>query len=205
MMPFSLGRAMLGLFLAGGVAACGSIDTVVEGPADPAVAAGWRVDAVEVTVPETLSVATDGNVLIPTADIVWFEDGPGDTRAQVAGLVQNAVTTGAAGLAGDAHTRLVVTVERFHALTPRARSRPYGGIHSVHYTIQVVDNTTGAPIFGPGYIEADLRAFTGNDADTADAQGQTQRARISARIAEVTAAWLGQAQVATGSERGLGG
>jgi hypothetical protein len=86
-----------------------------------------------------------------------------------------------------------VTVRRFHALTPRARQRPYGGIHAVTLDLAVFDAKTGLQIGAPGRVKADLEAYTGPAALAAEARGETQRARIVRRIAEVVESWLGRA------------
>lgn len=153
-------------------------------------AADWTLESVEVIVPDTLTVS-DRNVLAPGADIVWHGDPEGDRRAQVAAILQDGITQGAAGLEGSRPVTIRATLQEFHAVTPRAVSTAPSAVHNISYTIDVRDAATGATLAGPQPVEADLEAYTGDAAVVAVAEGRTQKARIQTHIARVTAAWLG--------------
>lgn len=188
-------KAILSLFLSLVLlAACSSWQTSYDAPVPSSVSQNWRLGDVVVTVPETLSVSED-NVYLPDADIVWREDplGDGSTRYdQVAAIVEDGVTRGASGLSGATPVRIKVTVGTFHALTEIAR---YGlsssGVHNITFAMQVFDMGSGAALTDAETIQADLVALVGDQAIEAEAQGITQKLRITDHIAKVTAGYLG--------------
>lgn len=174
------------------LAACGgSFRTYFAEPVAPEVSRGWRVTDVRVTVPDSLSIS-EARTLLPRADIVWREDPPGDRRAQVAVIVEDAARRGAAALRGPRPVRLELTVTRFHALTLEAERRlSNAGVHNIDLVAQVTDARSGAVLAGPEVIEAALPALSGRGMAAARAQGQTQKSMISAHLAQTIAAWLG--------------
>ncbi|MEM9010393.1 MAG: DUF6778 family protein [Pseudomonadota bacterium] len=176
------------------LSACTTVDTELTGRLSPGTSDGWALSAVEVEVPEALTVSSDPNSLIPREDIVWYEEPEGDRRAQVGKIVADAITDAAAGLDGAQPVILDVTLERFHALTPMARMRPYGGTHTVTFSIQVVDAATGTVLSAPGRIQADVRAVTGKASMEALAAGESQKSLISGRVSDVVETWLGNEQ-----------
>lgn len=160
----------------------------------PEVSKGWRVVAVEVSVPKTLTVSED-NSFAPNADIVWRGDPYGDRYEQVDAIMTDAAKRGAAGLRGKRRVKLQITMQQFHALSEKARAvLQNSGVHDITFTAQVVDAKTGAPLSPPDLIKADLVAFVGDQAIAAEKQGQTQKVRISGHVARVIAGWLGHGQ-----------
>lgn len=158
---------------------------------DAATAAGWRVADVQVTVPETLTISEE-NRYMPNADIVWHGDPAGDRRAQVAAIVRDSIRAGAADLKGPRPVVIGVTVDQFHALTPRARAMEGNvGVHDIRFTAVVADARTGEVISAPQLIEADKAALVGNAAAEADARGHTQKVEITQHLTRVVRNWLG--------------
>ena len=80
--------------------------------------------------------------------------------------------------------RLDIRVERFHAMTEKARYTT-GGVHSITFAMQIRDFTTGAAIGEVRLVKADLNAFGGQQASRAEASGLTQKVRITNHLAEV--------------------
>lgn len=167
----------------------GSFETSYS-PVSASVSRGWTVQDVRVTVPPNLTT-TENNSYAPSADIVWHGDPLGNRRVQVARIVDDGITRGASALSGSRPVTLSVTLQEFHAVTPRAVARAPAAVHNIRYAIQVLDARTGAPITQPEMIDADLQAFVGQEAVTAAQSGQTQKVRITAHIANVTRGWLG--------------
>lgn len=150
----------------------------------------WRLSDVIVTVPVT-ATTTELNTFAPTADIVWHGEPPGDRKAQVAALIDEGVRLGARGLGGVQPVTIAVLVERFHGVTPLAVARAPAAVHSISYTMQIFDSSTGAELTPVIPVRADLEALVGPAAITAAMQGRDQRSRIVAHIAAVTAGLLG--------------
>lgn len=157
---------------------------------DPQIARKWRLSAVDVSVPDTLSVSED-NSYAPNADIVWHGEDFGDRRKQVAAIMREGLTKGARGLKGTIPVVLAVRVIQFHAVTPVAVARAPGAVHNIKYDFQVFHAGTGEPLTKSERISADLEALVGSAAVIAAIQGDTQRVRIVRHLAAVTAGWLG--------------
>jgi hypothetical protein len=173
------------------VSGCGSFRTYYDAPLSAEVTQGWRISAVTVAVPDSLTVS-EAATLVPEADIVWREDPPGDRRPQVAAIMEAAVREGAAGLRGNRAVRLEVTVGRFHALTFEAETRlQRSGVHNITFAIQAVDARSGAVLAGPDTIEASFPALSGAEMRNARQRGETQKSQITAHVARVVAGWLG--------------
>ena len=81
-------------------------------------------------------------------------------------------------------------MERFHALTQRARYTT-GGIHSITFAIRIRDLTTGAVIGEKRSIKADLAGFGGQKAIESKSIILTQKDRITQHLAEVIRQELG--------------
>ncbi|MEX0969210.1 MAG: DUF6778 family protein [Paracoccaceae bacterium] len=152
----------------------------------------WNVTQINVSVPRTLTT-TDQNSQAPDVDIVWIEEGPGDTYAQVQRIFEEGVALGAgrldASLKGGRAVRLEVEVAQFHTLTSRARSN-IGGIHNVDFYIQAFDVATGEAISPRSFLESDQKASGGARARQEDEAGFTMRVANVERIASVVATWL---------------
>lgn len=198
-------RVALALVVAFGLGACAGGGDVTRaspfqsliGPAGGAAAPmalsrDYRVVAVDVTVPDSLTVSEE-NSYKPRADIVWREDPRGDRRAQVDLLVTDALTGAVKGLNGARKVRLDFVVTRFHALTEKARfSAPSGlGSHEVYLTMAVRDAATGDVIEPARAVGFKIEAHTSEDAIADMAQGITQRSRISEALADMVRRELG--------------
>ncbi|MCB2125452.1 MAG: hypothetical protein H6897_11375 [Rhodobacteraceae bacterium] len=157
---------------------------------EPAPSQGWRISAVEVTVPRTLSVSEEES-FVPKADIVWREDPSGDRYNQVAAIMKTAISRGAAGLKGGRPVRLEVTMTRFHAMTFTAETRAPAGVHDIEFDITARDARTGEVLAGPEHVEASFPAMTGAAMARARLAGQSQKSQITDHVARTIASWLG--------------
>lgn len=157
----------------------------------PEVTRTWRLQDVRVTVPRSL-VVSEAKTLLPDADIVWREDPLGDRYAQVARIMDDAVTQGAQGLRGSHPVFIDVTVTRFHALTFEAEQRGQSwGVHNIKFDARVVDARTGAVLLPSTPIRAELPALSGQQMRDARQKGITQKSMITAHVAKTVAGWLG--------------
>lgn len=192
-MSMSRRAALVGLsalFLSACVGGGGSFKTEYS-PLPASTTSGWRLADVRVTVPKTLTVS-EAKSLLPNADIVWREDPLGDRYAQVAKIMDDAVTRGAQGLRGSRPVFIDVTVTRFHALTFEAEQRGSNwGVHNIKFTAQVVDARTGEVLLPATDIRAELPALSGNQMREARRQGVTQKSMITSHVAKTVAGWLG--------------
>ncbi|AXI46898.1 hypothetical protein C1J03_13225 [Sulfitobacter sp. SK012] len=141
------------------------------------------VQQVNVLVPQSLRVS-EANRYYPSGDIVWREDPIGNRHAQVQQIFQNALAAGTQNLDGDVPVVIDVVVERFHALTEKARYT-VGGVHSIRFNMVIRDAETGQALSAPRVVRADLDGFGGQQAINAEARGVTQKVRISNHLAEV--------------------
>jgi len=152
----------------------------------------WNVVEINVAVPPTLTT-TSVNGQAPDVDVIWIEEGAGDTFLQVQQIFEEGVALGAgrldATLKGGRAVRLEVEVVQFHTLTRRARSN-IGGIHNVDFYIQAFDVATGQAISPRSFIESDQKAHGGALARREDQSGFTMRVANVERIAGVVATWL---------------
>ncbi|MEM1066933.1 MAG: DUF6778 family protein [Pseudomonadota bacterium] len=169
----------------------GNWEVAYDAPINPAVSRGWVVQDVQVSVPNTLSVSTNPNVLAPADDIVWYGDPDGDRRTQVAAIMDDGITRGTAGLTGGTPVVIGVTLERFHAVTPSATSIAPSAVHQISYTTQVFNADTLTPITPPQQIVADLDAYVGAAAVVNAVEGNTEKVRITQHLEQVTRGWLG--------------
>lgn len=151
----------------------------------------WKIASVRVDVPTSLTVS-EANLLAPNADIVWRGEPRGNRHAQVQKIITEAARVSTRKLSGNRPVHLSIRVQEFHAMTERARAIAPVGVHNISFAIQVFDARTGAPLTQAEAIQADLRAFTREQAFQADAQGLTQRVRIVSHVSNVLAAWMQQ-------------
>ncbi len=172
-------------------------------PIDPSVSRNWRVVSVDVVVPDTLTVS-NADTLAPEADIVWHGDPDGDRRAQVATIIETGVAQGARGLRGGMPVHFLIVLEHFHGVTPRATRIAPSAVHNIRYTIRVFDNRNGRELTNAVHIDADLEALLGEQLVAYRAAGGSEKARIIAQIAEVTAGWLGLGEDPRRTFGGLG-
>ncbi len=175
------------------LSACGAKwETAYPDDINPDVSKGWRVVAVDVQVPQSLSVS-EANTYAPDADIVWREDpyGKGTRYQQVDAIITEAAKRGAKVLRGGKPVKLVIVMQQFHALSEKAR---YGlsnaGVHNIVFTAQVFDARTGKPLTNPDLIKSDLVAYVGEQAIDAEQKGLTQKVRIIDHVSKVIQGWL---------------
>lgn len=144
--------------------------------------ARFTVTSIEVAVPATLRVSEE-NKFHPDADIVWRGDPPGDRYAQVKSIIEDGLSTGTASLKTGPKAVLAVQVERFHAITEKARY-VVDGVHNIIFVLTLRDATTGAILEGPRRIEVSIRATGGDAAIAEDLAGRTQRVVIVEGLAK---------------------
>jgi len=165
-----------------------TFDTGVNLP--PQVVQGWTVTRIRVDVSPKLTVSTDPEVRFPGTDLDWWEDPPGDRRAQIAELLREAVARAVAGLHGNTPVTVTLKVNWFHALTPVARRSGSYGWHDINFDLTVTD-ASGKVLAAEKSIDADLKAFQGEAAKRAEANGLTQKVRIQRRVEDVLRRWFG--------------
>ncbi len=185
-------RHFLWLVLCAVISGCvAKHETAFRDVVEPGIGQNWRVTAVDVVVPRSLSVSEEKR-FAPKADIVWREEPLGDRYEQVERILREGVTRGVRGLRGWRDVRVKVRLREFHALSERARKHlNFSGVHNITFEIRVYDQGTGIEMSKGDVVRADLPAFVGRKARAAEARGQTQRVRIVDHIAKVTASWLG--------------
>jgi hypothetical protein len=178
------------LVLGAMVSACAAVDTATRNarfePQQPEFVQTlptMRVTEINVLVPQTLKVS-ERNSYYPGGDIVWRGDAIGNRHQQVKAVFDTALSQGTAQMDGIVPVRLDIRVDRFHALTEKARYT-IGGVHSIVFVLQIRDLSTGLALGEPRLVKADLDAFGGQQALRAEARGQTQKVRITNHLAEV--------------------
>ncbi len=160
-----------------------------KGSAGPVLAAAqWNVRAVEVVVPERLHVS-EANLLYPIADIVWRGDPRGDRHAQVQAIVAEAAKRATQGMTKGAPVVVALEMQRFHALTERARYT-VGGSYGLRFTLTLRDAATGAVIDGPRKLSAGFPAAGGQKAIEQEARGLTEKVVIIDYLTEFLRAEL---------------
>jgi len=186
-----------------GLSACVSTNTSFPEPLRDDTTFNWRVVDVQASVPRTLTT-TDRNGQMPNVDLIWTEEGVGDTYAQIEAIMEESLARAGSRFRSSVKGSRPVIIRteqtQFHSLTQKARSN-IGGIHNVDFILTVVDANTGELLAGPAVIEADVNAFGGAQAEAAVAQGQTMRVRIIDRVSDVIATYLGVADNPVSVER----
>lgn len=181
-------KTCLGLTLALVLSACagGPTTTRAAMPDDTMmgfVQPDFRIDSFTVSVPKSLKV-NERNTYYPRGDIVWRGDPLGDRHAQIKAIFEAGLQNAAPRVQGSRPMRIDVQVTRFHGVSEKARYT-IGGVHNITFMYRLIDTTTGVQ-FGPTKtVQADLEALGGQAAMAADAQGQTQKARIIAHLTQV--------------------
>ncbi|MBY6200758.1 hypothetical protein KUV65_05245 [Maritalea mobilis] len=150
------------------------------GPVIDVSTQNWDFARLVVLVPESLE-GSEANTIKPRADIVWREDPVGDRHAQVQAVLQAALEPALAPMQGATPVTVQIEVTRFHALTERARYT-IGGEHEIEFTVTVAHAETGQILSGPREVDLTFRAYGGQQAVDAEAQGITQRVRITQRL-----------------------
>jgi hypothetical protein len=201
-------KLIVALMSAAVVAGCATVDTpsrnapfTQASPSTPASLAGaapvfeeavpsYRVSSINVDVPRTLLVS-EANSYKPRGDIVWRGDLPGDRFEQVKAIFDAAMATGTAGIQGDVPIIIDIQVTRFHALTEKTRYT-VGGVHEIEFMLAIRSSETGLMLREPRKVVADLVGYGGQQAIDAERQGQTEKVRISAHLANVIRTELSQ-------------
>ena len=165
-------------------------NTFYDEPLPESLTSKWNVTQIEVIVPERLTVSEE-NKFAPNADIVWHGDVRGDRKAQVAAILEAAGKLGTKDLKSGQNVHLVLQLEEFHGMTPIGlRKLKYSGVYNIAMVASVHVGTTNEPIIEPTPIYADLEAFTGARFAQAEAEGNSQKKRVTNHIAAVLAGWM---------------
>ncbi|MFK7937792.1 MAG: DUF6778 family protein [Roseovarius sp.] len=172
------------------LSACASVETVsrsapTTAPSVQPASAQLNIQAVQIAVPYSLTVS-EANRYYPGSDIVWREDPLGDRHQQVKAIFEAGLQKASAQTQGSVPVLVDIEVSRFHALTEKARYTT-GGVHSLQFTMRLLNPETGVAYTEPREIKADFKAFGGARAINAERNGITQKVRITDRIAEVVA------------------
>lgn len=192
-MKFSVLSAMAALVL---VAGCTTPISETEFTAPITVAPGevasWTLGGVTARVPADMVVSDGADQVPPPSELVWFGDGPGDKKEQVAVLLRDAIVEAVEDeFIGSTPVDIEARVILFHAMTPKARASSLQlGVHTVRFSIEVRDSATGELLASDPEIRADLVAFSGVQAVEADESGESQKVRITRRIVEAVSDWL---------------
>jgi hypothetical protein len=161
----------------------------------------YAISDVEVTVPASL-IVSEANLFYPSADIVWRGEPQGDRYAQVAAIMQDGLEAGVVSMKTGPHAVLSVQLERFHALTEKARFS-VGGVHDIIFVMTVREAGTDRVLEGPQRVEVPIRA-SGRDAAIAeDAAGRTQRVVIVEGLAEAIRRELSVMPIVETKRKGL--
>lgn len=172
----------------GGMSAVMNFAPDTDPPIDVTRLPSLYVTALNITVPETLSVS-EGTGYLPRADIVWRGEKPGDRYSQIQAIFEDALGPGTEKLKGDLPIVVNVQVLRFHALTERTRYS-VGGVHSISFNLEILNAETGDIIVPKYPVQAGLRGFGGAEALAAERAGRTQRVRIVEHLSSVITSQL---------------
>lgn len=187
-------RTSLFVAAAAALSACANVETASRNApyqAQPSLSAvdqqtetaQLRVASYSIKVPNTLTVS-EANAYYPKGDIVWRGDPMGNRYEQVEAIFDDSLSRSASSNADGYPVNVHIEVVRFHALTEKARYT-VGGVHAITFKMQIIDPKTNELMTEPRLVEADLEAFGGKAAIEAEARGHTQKARITAHLAEV--------------------
>lgn len=175
------------------VSACGGIPQVTRGTAFsdpvqagvPMVQPDYNVQDLTIGFEPGLRVS-EANSYYPIADIVWRGDSFGDRFEQISAIARGAMEPVTGGMKGANPVTVDVMFTRFHSLTEKTRYS-VGGTHSIRFVLTVRDARSGVVVDGPRRVDASFPAFGGSAALAAEQRGETQKVRVSARLAEVIA------------------
>ena len=189
-------RLIAAVATAASLSACASVETATRNaPLVPEtvqpVSAALNIAAVNVTVPYSLR-ASEANSYYPMGDIVWRGEPLADRHQQVKAIFEDGLSKAAAKTQGSVPVQVNIEVERFHALTEKARYT-VGGRHELQFTLQLSNPETGQAYTEPRKITTNIKAFGGARAIAAERNGITQRLRITDHIGDVVAETLVEA------------
>jgi hypothetical protein len=141
------------------------------------------------TLPD-LSVS-EANTFYPAADVVWHGDPSGDRIAQIEALFAEAARRNMADDSRNADQRVVLDVKlvRFHGLTNRTQFST-GGVYNIIFDLTMRDAATGEVIEPTRRVVADLDAWGGNTNALLEAEGITQKKRVTDFLTTVLAEQL---------------
>lgn len=141
----------------------------------------WSIASLDIIIPRSL-VVSEANSIKPFSDIVWREDPIGDRFVQIEGMIRDALAPMVATSdLGVTPAILTMEITRFHALTERTRYTT-GGEHEIEFELSLRDVETGTLLTEPRHVDLTFHAYGGNRALRAEAQGVTQRVRITGRL-----------------------
>lgn len=177
--------------LLGALAACAPGGTGQSDPR-PDILRDYQLTGLNFAALADLTISED-NFIYPHADIVWHGDLQGDRIAQIAAIFQEAaarVQADRRDITPDTKKVVVdVTLIRFHGVTRRAEFTT-GGVHHIVFDLTVRDAATDAVIEPTRRVIANLEAWGGNINAEIDAQGVTQKARVTDFLTSVLAEQL---------------
>ena len=142
----------------------------------------YSVRSVDLIVPETLRVSEE-NLFYPVADVVWRGEPQGDRLTQISAILDEGLNAGVSGAKQGPQVTVKVQLERFHALTEKARFS-VGGVHDIVFVLTVLDLKTSVVLEGPRRVEIAIKASGNDKAIAEDAAGRTQRVVIVEGVAE---------------------
>ncbi|MBO9477531.1 hypothetical protein J7382_08305 [Shimia sp. R11_0] len=204
----TLVRVIAAMVLGLGVSACASVETASRNLPYEAAPSGlvapapsYQLAGFDVSVPKTL-VVSESNMYYPGGDIVWRGEAYGDRHEQVQAIFEESLRLGAGPLDGIKPVKVEIEVTRFHALTEKTRYT-VGGVHSISFTMTIIDPDTGVVLRGPKPIKASLVGYGGQKAVVAESRGLTQKYRITQHLARVVREELTKAEGFVAPERGV--
>lgn len=157
-------------------------EIVVDGSAPVAEAPRYKVEAVQVVVPEKLRVS-EANLYYPLGDIIWHGDAAGDRHAQVQAIFAEAASRATREMTEGQPVVVDLQVMRFHALSPITRYT-IGGTYGVRFALTLRDAETGAVVAGPKVLDHGFKASGGQRAVEEEARGYTQKVAVTEFLAE---------------------
>lgn len=184
-------RRVFGLVvLLGALAACAPGAMATRGEPRPDVERDYRLMGLNFAALPDLRVS-EANTYYPQADIVWRGDPAGDRIAQIEALFTEAARRNMTTDIKNTNRRVLldVTLVRFHGLTNRTQFST-GGVYNVIFDLAVRDAGTGAVIEPARRVVANLDAWGGNTNAQLEAQGITQKMRVTDFLTTVLAEQL---------------
>jgi hypothetical protein len=141
----------------------------------------YQIKDVLINVPQSLRVS-EANVFYPVADIVWRGEPLGNRHQQVRAIFTDAAQKASTHLTKGPEVIVQVDVTRFHCVTEKTRYT-VGGTHSMHFTLTVIDATTGQVLEPAQAVVADVKAAGGAQAVAEEQMGRTQRVVVVETLA----------------------
>lgn len=184
-------RRVFGLVvLLGALTACAPGVMGTEGDPRPDVTRDYRLAGLNFATLPGLQVS-EANSYYPQADIVWRGDPSGDRVAQIEALFVEAARRNMTTDVKDSNRAVAmdVTLVRFHGLTNRTQFST-GGVYNIIFDLAIRDAGTGEVIEPARRVVANLDAWGGNTNAQLEAQGITQKMRVTDFLTTVLAEQL---------------